>query len=80
MEEKKIGTRMERRLKLEKRRKRKIFTIFITLLMIFISIFFFSYLRNCLSKPGKETAQEQTTSSTSEEEQPTSTEEELVFS
>lgn len=80
MEEKKIGTRIERRLKLEKRRKRKIFTIFITLLMIFISIFFFSYLRNCLSKPGKETAQEQTTSSTSEEEQPTSTEEELVFS
>ncbi len=80
MEEQKIGTRMERRLKLEKRRKRKIFTIFITLLMIFISIFFFSYLRNCLSKPGKETAQEQTTSSTSEEEQPTSTEEELVFS
>jgi len=80
LEEKKIGTRMERRLKLEKRRKRKIFTIFITLLMIFISIFFFSYLRNCLSKPGKETAQEQTTSSTSEEEQPTSTEEELVFS
>lgn len=80
MEEKKIGTRIERRLKLEKRRKRKIFTIFITLLMIFISIFFFSYLRNCLSKPSKETAQEQTTSSTSEEEQPTSTEEELVFS
>lgn len=80
MEEQKIGTRMERRLRLEKRRKRKIFTIFITLLMIFISIFFFSYLRNCLSKPGKETAQEQTTSSTSEEEQPTSTEEELVFS
>jgi len=80
LEEQKIGTRMERRLKLEKRRKRKIFTIFITLLMIFISIFFFSYLRNCLSKPGKETAQEQTTSSTSEEEQPTSTEEELVFS
>lgn len=80
LEEQKIGTRMERRLKLEKRRKRKIFTIFITLLMIFISIFFFSYLRNCLSKPGKETAQEQTTSSTLEEEQPTSTEEELVFS
>jgi len=80
LEEQKIGTRMERRLRLEKRRKRKIFTIFITLLMIFISIFFFSYLRNCLSKPGKETAQEQTTSSTSEEEQPTSTEEELVFS
>lgn len=80
LEEQKIGTRMERRLKLEKRRKRKIFTIFITLLMIFISIFFFSYLRNCLSKPRKETAQEQTTSSTSEEEQPTSTEEELVFS
>jgi len=80
LEEQKIGTRMERRLKLEKRRKRKIFTIFTTLLIIFISIFFFSYLRNCLSKPGKETAQEQTTSSTLEEQQPTSTEEELVFS
>lgn len=80
MEEQKIGTRMERRLKLEKRRKRKVSTIFITLLIIFISILFFSYLRNCLFKPGKETEKEPTIASESEEEPTIETEEELVFS
>ena len=80
MEDRKTSTRMERRLKLEKRRKRKILTIFTILLIIFVLILSFSYLKDCLFKPGKETSQEQKTSSTSEEEQLTSTEEEVVFS
>jgi len=80
LEDRKTSTRMERRLKLEKRRKRKILTIFTILLIIFVLILSFSYLKDCLFKPGKETSQEQKTSSTSEEEQLTSTEEEVVFS
>lgn len=80
LENKKIGSRMRRRRIIEKRRKRRTFTIFLTLLTIFILIFYFSYLRNCLFKPGKETEQEPTIASESEEETSTETEEELVFS
>ncbi len=80
MEEQKIGTRMERRLKSQRNKRRKRFITFVVLLTILLLIYYIFYIQKGLFKSGRETAQEQTTSSASEEEQPTSTEEELVFS
>ena len=80
LEEQKIGTRMERRLKSQRNKRRKRFIAFVVLLTILLLIYYIFYIQKGLFKSGRETAQKQTTSSTSEEEQPTSTEEELVFS